>query len=165
MSDAESPLAALCDLINRECQAGLTPDGDGSLHLRMADQTPVAISQSPDGIDIVFHSALAVMDRPRDAILMMAALALNLHQEQTGGGAIGLDLDSQALVYSMRVPAGGTDAATLALLLEQFCSRAPGLRQQIEAAGHALGDPIKSAFLKQIDDDVAAAADATALQA
>jgi hypothetical protein len=163
MPDAESALAALCDLVNRECQAGLTPDSDGSLHLRMADETPIVISQSPDGMDIVLHSTLEVMDRPRDAVLMMTALALNLHQEHTGGGAIGMDLDSQALVYSMRVPAGGTDPATLALLLEQFCSRAPILRQQIEAAGKAFGDTYKSEFLKQIDDDLAAPTSVAAL--
>jgi hypothetical protein len=158
MQEADAPLAALCDLINRECQAGLSPDQDGSLHLRMADDTPVAVSQSPDGMDIIFHSTLAVMDRPRDAVLMMAALALNLHQEQTGGGAVGLDLDSQALVYSLRV-AGGPDTQALALQLEQFCSCAQHLRRELEGAGQALSPGDKTLFLQQIENDLVAPAD------
>jgi hypothetical protein len=53
---------------------------------------------------------------------MIAALGLNLHQEATRGGAIGLDAASQSLVYSWRLECATQDVEGLPQLLEDFCN-------------------------------------------
>ncbi|CAK0760910.1 hypothetical protein CCP4SC76_3400001 [Gammaproteobacteria bacterium] len=63
---------------------------------------------------------------------MMAALTLNLHQEATRGGAIGMDPETQALVLSWRMPVAGIEPDQLIVALENFCETADSLRTSLD---------------------------------
>lgn len=131
------------------------PDNVDSLDLELPDGLPVSISLSPDGRDLVFYSVLQDMVAPSQVVLMATALILNLHQEATRGGAIGLDAQGGALVYSWRLPAhaeleqvlGGLDgfcataqelAAKLQTELQEW---PPQDLQRLERAAAGLSDP------------------------
>jgi hypothetical protein len=108
-------------------------DQDDSIDLELPEGLPVSVSLSPDGDDLVFYSALQEMVLPTQVVLMATALTLNLHQEATRGGAIGLDSQGGALVYSWRMSA---DAQTEQVLraLDSFCSTALELSGRLQEA-------------------------------
>jgi|LauGreDrversion4_2_1035121.scaffolds.fasta_scaffold400659_2 hypothetical protein len=127
-SDADSApdlglaVQALAESLNRAYGTGAQVDADGVLHLAMQDGTPLAVCPSPDGRSMVFYASLAQLGGAADVALMIAALGLNLHQEATRGGAIGLDAASQSLVYSWRLECATQDVEGLPQLLEDFCN-------------------------------------------
>jgi hypothetical protein len=102
----------------------------------MQDGTPLAVCPSPDGRSMVFYASLAQLGGTADVALMLAALGLNLHQETTRGGAIGLDAASQSLVYSWRVECATQDFEGLPQLLEDFCNTSATLLAALAQARH-----------------------------
>lgn len=130
-------------------------DQDDSIDLELPEGLPVSVSLSPDGHDLVFYSALQDMVSPTHVVLLATALALNLHQEATRGGAIGLDSQGGALVYSWRMPADAQPEQVLRAL-DGFCATALELAgrlqeelqdwsspdlQRLERAAAGLSDP------------------------
>lgn len=127
-------LSQLADCLAEALLPDVRVDADGSLKLELDDGTPLAVSPSPDGEQLVFHAALARLSGPRDVLAMMAALACNLHQEETGGGAIGLDTESLALVLSWRRSAAQAGGQELVADLAQFAALALRLKARLEEA-------------------------------
>jgi hypothetical protein len=126
-SSLERLRAALCQSFGWQL-----PDNADSLDLELPDGLPVSISLSPDGRDLVFYSGLQDMVVPSQVVLMAAALSLNLHQEATRGGAIGLDAQGGALVYSWRMPAEAELEQVLGAL-DGFCATAMELAAKLQA--------------------------------
>jgi hypothetical protein len=106
-------------------------DGEDSIDLQLPEGLPVSVSLSPDGHDLVFYSALQEMVMPSQVVLLATALSLNLHQEATRGGAIGLDSQAGALVYSWRMPAD-TELEQVLAALDGFCTTALELAAQLQ---------------------------------
>jgi hypothetical protein len=126
-ADLGQAVQALAESLNQAYDTGAQVDAEGVLHLAMQDGTPLAVCPSPDGRSMVFYASLAQLGGTANVALMIAALGLNLHQEATRGGAIGLDLASQSLVYSWRVDGATGDLEGLPQLLEEFCNTAVNL--------------------------------------
>lgn len=103
-----------------------------SIDLVLPEGLPVSVSLSSDGAQWVFYSVLQTMVSASDVVLLAAALSLNLHQEATRGGAIGLDADAAALVYSLRLPLE-TDISQLLGALDEFCGVALELSDRLQA--------------------------------
>ncbi len=131
MTDADMNPGRLAQLLNEGfgTDAAVTPEG--VLHLRTQDGLAVAASLSPDGQDLVFHAALAALDGPRDVVRLVTALACNLHQEDTRGGAIGLDLGTLTLVYCWRRPAAACGDEVALRALASFCDTAELLARRL----------------------------------
>lgn len=108
------------------------PDHDNSLDLELPEGLSVSVSLSPDGRDLVFYSVLQDMIVPSQVVLMATALSLNLHQEATRGGAIGLDSHGGALVYSWRMSAEAGLEQVLGAL-DGFCATALELADKLQA--------------------------------
>ena len=122
VTDLGQAVQALAESLNQAYGTGAQVDAEGVLHLVMQDGTPLAVCPSPDGRSVVFYVSLAQLGGAADVTLMIAALGLNLHQEATRGGAIGLDVASQSLVYSWRTHGAVQDLEGLPQLLEDFCN-------------------------------------------
>ncbi len=120
--DLGEAVQALAESLNQAYGTGAQVDAEGVLHLVMQDGTPLAVCTSPDGRSVVFYASLAQLGGAADVAPMIAALGLNLHQEATRGGAIGLDVASQSLVYSWRTHGAVRDLEGLPQLLEDFCN-------------------------------------------
>ena len=131
-------LEKFSEILNAEFSAGVSPDTWGALHLRIGSDRQLSISPSPDQNDLVFSTVLLELDRPTDTVMFTAALACNLHQEKTCGGAVGLDAEHQALVYSWRVPTDQVDPAMLLVCLHNFSETADSLAQDIRTASEEL---------------------------
>ncbi|MFD0667372.1 CesT family type III secretion system chaperone [Ramlibacter sp. MAHUQ-53] len=141
MSETATPVDLLAALLNETLAAGVRVADDGNLYLELGDGQGVVVSPSPDGEDIVLHCALAMLGSTADAGLMTAALACNLHQAQTRGGAIGLDPDAQLLVFSWRLPTRTLDSPDdLLALLDGFCATAGELSGRLEEAAARVAD-------------------------
>jgi Tir chaperone protein (CesT) family len=138
MGTALQVLEKFSEVVNLEFSAGVVPDAWGALHLWIGTDRQVVISSSPDQSDLVFSTPLIELDRPTDTVLFTAALACNLHQETTRGGAIGLDPECQALTYSWRLPAERADPAMLLVCLHNFSETADKLADDIRANSDAL---------------------------
>ena len=100
-AEASGLIHRLCALLNEAHSLNAVVDGT-AVHLLLPDQTPVSVVVPAGDREMVFYSPLRRIDSVRDVVLMAAALTLNLHQESTRGGAIGLDPGSNALVFSWR---------------------------------------------------------------
>lgn len=96
-SDNPSPLELLSEALNQAYATGAQVGADGALHLQMADGLAVSIAASPDLQDLVFYAHMADLLQGRSVALMAAALAANLHQDLTRGGAMAIDLATQTL--------------------------------------------------------------------
>ena len=129
----ESP-SSLARLRMALCQAygWQLPDSDDSIDLELPEGLGVSISATPDGRELVFYSALQEMVSPSQVVLLATALALNLHQEATRGGAIGLDSHAGALVYSWRMPAEA-ELEQVMRALDAFCTTALELAGKLQA--------------------------------
>lgn len=134
MSSTVNPVDVLAALLNQEFDSGVAVSDDGVLYLELQEGRTLAVSCPGEGHELVFYSALAVLTGHRDVVLMMAALACNLHQELTHGGAIGLDLENQSLVFSWRMPSEGATPETLLIALENFCATLDRLVEQLDEA-------------------------------
>lgn len=138
--DDTNPLTLLTLVLNEAFQTGAEISDDGALHLSMADDLSISVVNSPDGRDLVFYAPLADLLRGRSMVLMAAALAANLHQERTRGGAIGADMSSQELVFSWRMPTENVQPEQLVNALENFCNTAAELRTELHGSTAAFTD-------------------------
>ncbi|MEJ7930106.1 CesT family type III secretion system chaperone [Ramlibacter sp. AN1015] len=138
MPNRPSLLQPLADALASTFGSEFRIADDGALHLATQDGRTISAGCSPDGQDIVFHSVLAVLDGPHDLVRMTAALACNLHQEQTCGGAIGLDVTSGALVFSWRIPGADASEALLMTSLDGYCATVEALANRLDEAEAAL---------------------------
>jgi hypothetical protein len=129
MQDDFNPVQELSRWLNEEFSAQTVLDGDGVLHLIMPQGTPMAVALA--GTDLVFYAQVAQMQGPGDAMLMSVALVCNLHQDLTRGGAVGLDLANQALVYSWRMPASEAHGQAVPEALDNFCQTSHELVQML----------------------------------
>ncbi|MFD0667353.1 CesT family type III secretion system chaperone [Ramlibacter sp. MAHUQ-53] len=123
--------ARIAQLLNEGFGTGASVTEDGVLHLQAHDGVAVAVSRSPDGEDLVLYAALAVLEGPRDVVRMVTALAFNLHQQETHGGAIGLDLGTRTLVYSWRRPIEGCSDELALRAVAGFCDAASSLAARL----------------------------------
>jgi hypothetical protein len=133
---AEAPPDPL-DLLAATLQEAYASDAkvaeDGGLHLRLADDLAVSVLATADRADLVFYAPLADLLGGRGVALMGAALAANLHQGMTRGGAMAVDLDTQTLLFNWRLVAPAPDPELLVGALENFCATALELRAHLQA--------------------------------
>ncbi len=108
------------------------PADQESLDLELPESLSLSVSLSSDGRELVLYSVLQSMATAADVVLLAAALSLNLHQEATRGGAIGLDAQAGALVYSFRLTADA-DMAQVIGALDDFCGVALDLSARLQA--------------------------------
>lgn len=134
MSPTAYALQGFAAALNAEFSAGLAMDGVGPLAVEVNGDRSVSIAASPDGHDLVLCSPLLVLDRPGDVVVLAAALACNLYQEDTAGGAVGLDTDSQWLVLSWRLAADRHDSRDLLVAFNNFCATADQLAKTLANA-------------------------------
>jgi hypothetical protein len=130
-----SPLEQIVTGLNQLFDAGARIADDGVIHLQFDEgELNVAIAVSPDESDLVLYSHLAAITGGKGLALLTAALALNLHQVATRGGAIGLDSENQVLIFSWRMRLEGSELAQWLSALDQFCITSRELIAQMRAA-------------------------------
>lgn len=135
MTPAAAPLDQIVDGLNQLFGADARIADDGVIHLQFDDGAlNVAIALSPDATDLVFYSHLAAINGAKGLALITAALALNLHQVATRGGAIGLDSENQVLIYSWRMGLAGGELAQWLSALDGFCITSRELVDQLRSA-------------------------------
>ena len=139
-SDAYTPLELLTEALNQAYATGATLSQDGALHLQMQDGLTVSIAASPDMHDLVFYTPMTDLLQGRSVALMTAALATNLHQDLTRGGAMAVDLASQTLVFNWRMNVNNAQIDDLVGALENFCVTATELRAHLETQVSAFSD-------------------------
>lgn len=143
MATPTAPLELIAGLLNDAFGSGAQIAADGAIHLQFDGALNVAIAVSPDETDLVYYAVLGPADGGRGVIRMAAALALNLHQVATRGGAIGLDTNHQTLIFSWRMGLANSEPATWLAALDQFCATT---RELHDALGEALADWSESAL-------------------
>ncbi|MEY4711929.1 MAG: Tir chaperone protein (CesT) family [Pseudomonadota bacterium] len=131
MSSTLLALQGFVAVLNAEFGAGLAQDGAGPVVVETGSGRIVSLAGSPDGVDLVLSSPLLGLEGPGDVIVLGAALACNLYQEETCGGAIGLDTHSQLLVLSWRIASERIDSQDLLVAFTNFCATADRLEQTL----------------------------------
>lgn len=131
MSRARHLLEVFVALLNAETGANVMCDSGGALNLLLESGRSVHIEPSPDERDLVFASPLHFLDDPRDLVMLGGALAMNLYQQETWGGAIGLDPLNEALILSWRLSVESSNSHDLVIALANFCQLADTLSRSL----------------------------------
>ena len=135
MADTSSPDAL--ELLAATLAAAYSIDArlavDGGLHLQLQDDLAVSILATADRADLVFYAPLADLVGGRGVALMGAALAANLHQGMTHGGALAIDQATHTLLFNWRWSEPVPDPERLIGALENFCATALELRAHLRA--------------------------------
>jgi len=135
MAPPASPLEQIVAGLNQLFGAGARIADDGVIHLQFDEGAlNVAIAVSPEESDLVLYSHLAAITGGKGLAVLTAAMALNLHQVATRGGAIGLDNENQVLIYSWRMRIEGSELAQWLSALDQFCITSRELIAQMRGA-------------------------------
>jgi hypothetical protein len=128
----QSTLDTLCALLNEAYQMGALVADDGMIHLMTPEGLNFSISHYPEPSQWIFHAVVAELNGPNSLPLFASSLKLNLFQEHTGSGAIGLDAASQTLIFSERYFADLEDPVSLLSKLDAFCERALNITSQLK---------------------------------
>jgi hypothetical protein len=139
-SDNPAPLELLTEALNQAYATGAQVGADGALHLQMEEGLAVSIAASPDQQDLVFYTHMADLLQGRSVALMAAALAANLHQDLTRGGAMAVDLASQTLFFNWRMGVQNRSIEDLVGALENFCVTSTELRDHLAQAVSTFSD-------------------------
>lgn len=134
MAPAQTPLDIISGMLRDAFGLDASVADDGAIHLEFDDDLKVALALSPDATDLVLYSVLGPAAGAQGLALITAALALNLHQVATRGGAIGLDTEHHTLVFSWRMAVAGTEPPQWLNGLEQFCLTTRSLHAQLQDA-------------------------------
>jgi hypothetical protein len=148
MAPTPTPLDLIEQLLRDAFGINAPVADDGGIHLQFEVDLNVAIALSPDQADLVLYSVLGPAVGRRGIALVTAALALNLHQVATRGGAIGLDTDHHTLVFSWRMRLAGSEPPQWLSAIEQFCITTRELNVQLKEAI----DPISESEWKALED-------------
>lgn len=135
-SESSDLIHRLCAVLNEAYALNASVDGQ-ALHLLLPDHTAVSVVVPPGDLEAVLYSPLRTIDSMRDVVLLAAALTLNLHQQSTRGGAIGLDAESNTLVYSWRTAMNpaldpAEEVGRLVSALDDFCGVVLDLKQALD---------------------------------
>jgi hypothetical protein len=141
MAFSPTPLDLIASVLRDAFGIDANVGGDGAIHLQFEDELNVAIALSPDHADLVLYSVLGPAAGPSGIVLVTTALALNLHQLATRGGAIGLDTENQTLVFSWRMRVAASEPPQWLNAIEQFCITTRALHAQLKESIDALSEP------------------------
>jgi hypothetical protein len=137
----QTPLDLISGMLREAAGIEAGAGDDGAIHLQFDDGLNLAIGLSPDHADLVLYSVLGPAADRDGVALITAALALNLHQVATRGGAIGLDTEHHTLVFSWRMRVSGTEPVQWMNAIEQFCITTRALHEQLKEAIGDLSEP------------------------
>jgi hypothetical protein len=141
MTNIQTPLDLIAGMLRDAAGLDAGPGDDGAIHLQFDDELNVAVALSPDHADLVLYSVLGPATGRDGVVLITTALALNLHQVATRGGAIGLDTEHHTLVFSWRMRVAGTEPLQWMNAIEQFCITTRELHSQLRDAIGDLSEP------------------------
>lgn len=141
MAFSPTPLDLIAGMLRDTFGIDASLADDGAIHLQFDDELNVAIALSPDYTDLVLYSVLGAATGRNGIVLVTTALALNLHQVATRGGAIGLDTEHHTLVFSWRMRVAGTEPVQWVNAIEQFCITTRALHVQLGDTIAELSEP------------------------
>ncbi len=141
-------------LINSELGTQLELDEADRLCLLMPGDILVGLSLDAAGGCYHIYAPLLELEGRQDVPVLGAALELNLYQEATRGGTIGLDAAAGTLVYSFTQRLEHAGAELLATQLNQMAALALALRGSLKLArsGDAALTPEEEKELAELEE-------------
>lgn len=124
----------------------LALDGSGAAGLALAGGVNliVEVEEALDAVHLYAELLRLPDDAAHRAVLLEAAMALNLHTRQTEGATLGLDRRSDALVLSIMRDGASLDDKEFGGALAAFGETAQRLRNQLRSSSDTREEPAHS---------------------
>jgi hypothetical protein len=139
MSNNES-LNALVSQIGERSGLSLELDARGSCAIEYGLAFEIVLTSCDNGDSVLLHSPIQFLDQKNALDQLRRCLELSLYGAETGGGALGLDPESAAIVLWRRLHIADLDSHALEEAIIAFASASDLVRERLSAPDHGDGD-------------------------